>query len=668
MKTIMPNILPSKERTFSISWIVVAAVAITLVSSHILSTDLQATTREVPLQNWTVTSSLPQALAAVNAIAHDDTIYLVGGRKSDENPTTKVYKTTVNADGTLSSWTTASPLPKALYLHSVSANDTHMYAIGGFNRESGGTIQTKVYRAAFRSNGTLGEWQDTNQDYPTKVDIHDSVVVNDRLYSFGGFNGQVTLGNVYYTTILDNGSLSTWQVGLSLPTPLRRHAVTAHNDYVYVVGGFDSDTVNGNGQEVGGNGENVVYYAKVNADGTLGTWQTGPSLPNNTYYHRLVVHDGRLVLLAGKNNGGEFNQVYSSDISANGSLDVWQPESALPKTLFRFGAVSVEKYGSEYIFVIGGFSNNQPQTSVYHSAVPATPTPTSTPTLTPTPTPPVSVYATLSNSPTHWIAPGEEITYKIEYGNDGTTTVENAAVSSAIPFNTELVTGTISTPPIASVMASASGSIISWNVGTLAAGGTGIVEYTVRRLPLPPSTASLLDLKIDGPSTAAASTPITYTLTLQFPGSTTIEDVIVDIPLPEGSLYIDSNQNGTFDGSKIEWVIGDLAERTTRVLEFVVSAPQSIIIKDYYAVGRVPNSGAMTNSIENEILVTDINSTPPAGIGDNIIISNNTATLSWLYNGQSGNVQINSVKNPVAQNTNPNPVIDYRNFLPLVNR
>lgn len=670
METLTPKTKKREARKNAIVWMLVMAASIALAGIYFLPPNLQATTTAVPINNWTATSSLPVALSAVNAVAHKDTIYVIGGRIGSGDPTDKVYKATINADGSLSTWSTTSPLPESLYLHSVTATDTHMYAFGGWRGSP--PVQQTVYRAAFLSNGSLSAWQNVNRNYPTRVDLHDSVVVNNKLYSVGGFNGDVTLRSVYYASIFANGSLSSWQSGPPLPTPLRRHSIAAYNNVIYVVGGFDSTELNSDGREINGEAKDLVYYAQVNADGTIGAWQTGPSLPAATFYHQLVVHDGRLVALAGRDNDAEFNQVYSANINTNGSLDSWQPEPALPNPQNRFAAVSVEKNGSDYIYVIGGFSNNQLQTSVYHSAVPPLPTPTSTPTPTatptpmPTPTPPVSVYATLSSDPSHWVAPGEDITYTIVYGNDGTTSVSNAAIDSPIPANTELVTGTISSPASANVSASSAGSTISWNIGTIAPNQTGTVMYTVKRtVNSEPSPDTPIDLEITGPTSAAANAPITYTLTVTNQGID-LRDALVSVTIPEESQYLANSANGTLNGNKIEWTIQDLLRESSTQFTFVVSAQQTIILKEYYAEATIPFLNQITNTIEDKIIVTDINGTPPAGTGDDVIISNNSARLSWTYNGQLGSLPINSVVNPGAQSAPP--VQNSSTYLPLVTR
>lgn len=682
MKTLEKTIYTttkSKTRILSIALFIALLIAVAASSLWFATDKLQATPNYVPINGWTATSTLPVALAAMNAIEHNDNLYLIGGRKANGNPTTKVYRAQINADGSLSAWGTTTPLPQSLYLHSVSATDTNVYVVGGWKGTS--PVEKIVYRAPFTQSGELGAWVNVQQDYPSEVrddgkgtgiDLHGSVIVGDRIYGFGGRDGFQDLKEVHSAAINANGSLGAWRSETLLPKALYRHAVVEHNGYVYVTGGVSGPTTSAASQV-------AVYYARVNSNGALGAWQTGTNLPTATYYHRVVIHDGKLVLLGGADDSSEFNTAYSANINANGSIGSWAAEPSLPRTMFRFAAVSVEKYGSDYLYVMGGFSNGSVQSSVYHSAVPPTPTPTNTPTPTatptptPTPTPPVSVYATVSNEPSHWVAVGEEITYTITYGNDGSLPVSDANVNSTIPDNTELVTGTVSDPPLSSVSASSAGGVISWSVGTLNPNTSGSMTYTVRRIAPPPPEflpPVAIDLEILGPSTAVANAPITYTMIITNE-ATLVQNAKASIRLPVGSNYIGHSGEAVLNGDTLEWTFDTFPGLTTKQVDFVVFAPQTILLKDYKVQGEVPGlplPDNITRSSEDRVLVTKIGDTPPPDAGDKTVIVNNNATISWVHNNRSDNILLNSVQNPSpAPIVTPIPRINSL-FLPLINQ
>ena len=64
----------------------------------------------------------------------------------------------------------------------------------------------------------------------------------------------------------------------SLPVGLRDHAVVIGTNTIYVLGGKDDSNI-----------YNEIYYASINTDGSLGTWQTASvTLPANLWGHTAV--------------------------------------------------------------------------------------------------------------------------------------------------------------------------------------------------------------------------------------------------------------------------------------------------------------------------------------------------------------------------------------------
>jgi hypothetical protein len=84
---------------------------------------------------------------------------------------------------------------------------------------------------------------------------------------------------------------------------------------VYVIGG--SDVVNA---------VSTIYYAKLNADGTLGSWNTSTnSLPAARAVMSTVVANGYIYGIGGGTNTTTFNNVWytsTSRVKIAGSLDL----------------------------------------------------------------------------------------------------------------------------------------------------------------------------------------------------------------------------------------------------------------------------------------------------------------------------------------------------------
>jgi hypothetical protein len=85
------------------------------------------------------------------------------------------------------------------------------------------------------------------------------------LYQAGGNsndNGLADGFNVFYAQVHTNGTLGTWIVATPLPDAVNYHAGVAANGFLYVLGGYHWN------DQVGVFIANIVYYARINSDGS----------------------------------------------------------------------------------------------------------------------------------------------------------------------------------------------------------------------------------------------------------------------------------------------------------------------------------------------------------------------------------------------------------------
>lgn len=595
----------------------------------------------IGIGGWSPVTALPQALASRNAVVHNGYIYLVGGKNASDSPVSNIYSGLVKSDGNVDAWSVAGQLAVPVYLHAIAASDTHLFVIGGWD---GTQTRTEVWRAAFAAGGGLGAFQKVN-DYPVTIDLHDAVVVQNRIYVVGGWTGREALNTVYYAEIQPSG-LGSWVATTPLPRKLYRLSVATYNNVIYVTGGYD------------GAARANVYSANVRSDGSLEAWQETAALPNPVYYQEAVIHDGRLLVVGGKNDSAEFNQIYSANITAGGSLTGWNAEPALPESLYRFAAVTLQRSGSDFIMVLGGLHGVDYRSNVYHSAVPNPPTPTNTPTQAPTPTAtPIPVQGGaiyLTNEPAHWVGPNEEIKYTITYVNPSTRRVTNVTIRDVIPEGVELIADSVQTSPGGSVEVQGTqpGSEIVWTVGDLAAGTSGQVAYRVRRTAPPtPAVPRPLAISVSGPSSAEPDQPIEYTISLTNSTFLTFTNLVVVNTLPVGARYISGADNGPVD-NKVSWTIPVLLGEEAVQRTFVVEADHSLVNYSYFV-----SSDEGPTAKGRTVVVTSIDNTAPPAPGDGVWISKTGATASWDFNNQRQSITSNGVYNPSA-----------KDFLPLIRR
>lgn len=614
-------------------WLAVASLAFLFLSTQLVWSKPVT----VAINQWQSTTALPEGLVSSSTVTHGDFVYVVGGKNSSENAIATIYGARFKSNGDLENWSVIGQLPMPLYLHAaVVANDA-LYVIGGWD---GKVTRAEVWRAPFLSDGRVGGWT-AMPAYPMTFDLHDAAVVNGWIYVAGGWNGAQAQQGVYAAKIEGNG-LSTWQRVSDLPQALYRLALASDGQHLYVTGGYTA----------AGQPSAAVYMATANSNGTLSGWQNF-TLPTAIFYHRAVIHDGRLVVLGGSNGAQIFNQVYAAPIDGNGALGSWQTLPALPVALFRMGAVTVNRFGADYIFVTGGARNETDyQSAVYHSDAPPPPTATPTPTVTPTPTPTPGVSIAMQSNPSTWIAPGEEVGYLITYQNLAPSQVTDVVITNRIPNAVELVAGSIRTSQgISSTTGGNAGDVISWQLGTIGGGTSGQVSYRVRRLvPPTPAVPPALTIDIEAPTSISQGNQVTYNFTVANHSPAALSNLVITNTLPVGAVYVSGGDSAPVNRI-VRWSLPALAADSIATVQLVVSTQISLVNYDYRVTSKEgPTARGRVTA------VTLFDGQAPV-YGDGVTLMNEGARITWKSGGQTGSAESRIVANPA-----------FNLYLPLVQR
>jgi hypothetical protein len=308
--------------------------------------------------SWQSGPSLSQALAALGAVVSSGKLITLGGQNATGElgtPVDNVYKSAVGS-GTPGPWSSGGSLDRATSSQGVVLVDGRAFLIGG---RSGSSASAEVRFALVDGLGNVGTWRQT-ESLPRENSLAGAANFGSVIYVAGGYDGKDVRSEVYYAAISASGALTAWQTANPLPGPLRSLTLTAANGYLYAVGGSSGSSVSAQ-----------VYRAKINADSSLGSWQTLGVLPQPRERHAAVVYGGRLVVLGGLNaSGGSTNTVYAARLNADGSLGAWEAGflPALPQALDRHAAVVANVLGcGEVIYVVGGRNGTVYQNSVYYT-------------------------------------------------------------------------------------------------------------------------------------------------------------------------------------------------------------------------------------------------------------------------------------------------------------
>ena len=223
---------------------------------------------------------------------------------------------------------------------------------------------------------------------------------------------------------------------------------------------------------------------------------------------------------------------------------------------------------------------------------------------------------------------GQQVKYTLRYGNAaGAAPAQSVVLTDTLPTGLQYVSATPA-PAVA-------GQVLTWSLGTLAAGDSGaidlvaVVSPTVRDTVLvrnlaflqaqgtAAQTAAAAQLALVGPPSAALGLDFTadvlevgvgeaipYTLIVRNPGTLTVTSMRITVQLPVGARYVPASAIGADSsvggGAQLILFTGAAlvpgASRTLRFVAALVSAPGSVAAARATASGQV--SGGLAGSPE----------------------------------------------------------------------
>jgi hypothetical protein len=203
----------------------------------------------------------------------------------------------------------------------------------------------------------LTAWQ-TNANGPTGTALNHSGTVTARgyIYTLGGNDGTTFYDTVQYARLNADGSTGTWASTTVMPRVLEDMTPIYANGYIYLIGGVDTATTY----------RQEVYFAQVNADGTLGSWnQTGNLPATNGYASAVYAPNGYIYIIGGYNGTGAKQTVWYAKPNADGTIPSWTVNATNLPAIVRFTGSAA---ANGYIYVTGGENGTTAQTTVWYGA------------------------------------------------------------------------------------------------------------------------------------------------------------------------------------------------------------------------------------------------------------------------------------------------------------
>jgi N-acetylneuraminic acid mutarotase len=300
---------------------------------------------------WSNQGALPTSVYGPTSAVYNGYIYLLGGSTATVQAT--VYYASLSSTGTIGTWNTTTALPQAMFRSTTIIYNNYIYEIGGYNSSS--TPITNTYYAPINSNGTIGTWTATTS-MPIAVYSAGSAVYNGYVYELGGaISSNVQQTGTYYAPLNSNGTIGTWTSTTALPTPLQFASTVENNGYIYELGGIST----------GSTPQSATYYAPLNSNGTIGTWTATTSLPATLYATTALVEDGYVYILGGSNGTTQVSTVYYAPLNSNGTIGSWDQTTSLGQGL---SSATAQVYNG-YVYQLAGYYNNAAYNTEYYSSL-----------------------------------------------------------------------------------------------------------------------------------------------------------------------------------------------------------------------------------------------------------------------------------------------------------
>ena len=312
--------------------------------------------------SWSTTSALGTAAYSMGCGIYDQTVYVFGGTTTGGTFTDDIQYASINSNGTLGTWTTdTTPLPETVGNHQAGIYNGYVYV--PINTSSGGGSATNsiVYAAIDTDGSIVNTW--TTETFGTSRNQESEVIYAGYIYVIGGANGSGTeLTNVQYAKINSDGSIGTWGSTASLNDARSRMTAVAVNGYMYVVGGED------------GSGDlDSIEFAKINSDGTLGTW-AGSTIDLSVTRARMgmAAFGDKIYLISGRTSGtrAATSQYFTTNTGGSQLANSWASNSPSISSIYASGwAYGASVVHKGYVYIAGGQYNGTRYADVYYAPI-----------------------------------------------------------------------------------------------------------------------------------------------------------------------------------------------------------------------------------------------------------------------------------------------------------
>jgi hypothetical protein len=163
------------------------------------------------------------------------------------------------------------------------------------------------------------------------------------IYVVGGYNDGGRHATVDRAAILPDGTLGSWQTETPLPSARSGAAAVVAGDYLYALGGSGEDP----------DPLDIVERAPINPDGSLGSWETAPSLVTGRTHLAATVISNTILVAGGIVSNTLLlttGTVERAVIDVSGELGAWTEIDDLAEPAENFQLTR----SGDYLYAVGG--------------------------------------------------------------------------------------------------------------------------------------------------------------------------------------------------------------------------------------------------------------------------------------------------------------------------
>jgi hypothetical protein len=267
------------------------------------------------------------------------------------------------ADPTLSISRSATTMAKPRDHHTTfvveSGGGASVWVIGGTNAWT--TIYDDVLRAPIHDDGSLGAFEQVGT-LPAARAGHTAVLLGSELVVSGGHTmdasgAMSTLDSTITATIAADGTLGPWRSGPSLPMPVMHHTCNAIDRTITCVGGRIDGNFTGT----------MAVRATASDDGTLNAWTPITPLTQSIGFHQAFVHERALYVAGGLHRDAPMSDfdrlktIMRLRFADDGTPGAWETVGELPSARY---ASAAQVFGDQVYFAGGQDENDDPVATV----------------------------------------------------------------------------------------------------------------------------------------------------------------------------------------------------------------------------------------------------------------------------------------------------------------